>query len=57
MDIKNALEKEIEFLDAEIRRSYEFAQKRGDISIGHQWRGATFETIASYKRIISSLTE
>ena len=57
MDIKSALEKEIQHLESEIRRSYEIAEKRGDIHIGKLWRMSTKETIASYKRVISSLTE
>lgn len=57
MNIKEALEKEIQHLDGEIRKSYEFAEKRGDIHIGRIWRLATKETIASYKRILTSLSE
>jgi hypothetical protein len=57
MDIKEALEKEIQHLDGEIRKSYEFAEKRGDIHIGKLWRMATKDTIASYKRILNSLSE
>ena len=57
MDIKSALEKEIQHLESEIRRSYEFAEKRGNIAIGKIWRMNTKDTINSYKRIINSLTE
>lgn len=57
MDIKEALEKEIQHLDGEIRKSYEFAEKRGNIHIGKLWRMATKDNIASYKRILNSLSE
>jgi hypothetical protein len=57
MNLKEALEKEIQHLDGEIRRSYEFAEKRGDIHIGKLWRMATKDTINSYKRILTSLSE
>lgn len=57
MDIKEALEKEIKYLDEEIRKSYEFAERRGDISIGKLWRMSTKDTIASYRRILNSLSE
>lgn len=57
MNIKEALEKEIQHLDGEIRRSYEFAEKRGDIHIGKLWRMANKDTINSYKRILTSLSE
>jgi hypothetical protein len=57
MNIKDALEKEINYLDEEIRKSYEFAEKRGDIYIGKLWRVNTKDTINSYKRILKSLSE
>ena len=57
MDIKSALEKEIKYLDGEIRKSYEYAEKQGDIYLGKLWRLNTKDTIASYKRIINSLNE
>jgi hypothetical protein len=57
MDIKSALEKEIKYLNEQIRKSYEFAERHGDISIGKLWRISTKDTIASYKRIINSLSE
>lgn len=57
MNLKEALEKEIQHLDGEIRKSYEFAEKRGDIHIGKLWRMATKDTINSYKRILASLSE
>lgn len=57
MDIKSALEKEIQHLESQIRKSYEFAEKRGDIYIGKLYRVNTKETIASYQRIINSLSE
>lgn len=57
MDIKDALIKEIDYLDGEIRKSYEFAEKRGDIHIGKLWRISTKDTINSYKRILESLSE
>lgn len=57
MNLKEALEKEIQHLDGEIRRSYEFAEKSGDIYIGKLWRISTKDTINSYKRILTSLTE
>jgi hypothetical protein len=59
MDLKEALEKEIQHLDGEIRKSYayEFAEKRVDIHIGKLWRMSTKDTINSYKRILASLSE
>jgi hypothetical protein len=57
MDIKSALEKEIQHLESEILKSYEFAEKHDNISIGKLWRLNTKDTIASYKRIINSLNE
>lgn len=57
MDIKEALEKEIQYLDGEILKSYEYAEKRGNIDIGKIWRMSTKETVNSYKRILNSLTE
>ena len=57
MNLKEALEKEIQHLDGEIRKSYEFAEKRGDIHIGKLWRMTMKDTINSYKRILASLSE
>jgi hypothetical protein len=57
MDIKSALEKEIAFLDKAIRRSYEYAEKEGDVYIGKLYRLRTKDTIASYQRILNSLNE
>jgi hypothetical protein len=57
MNIKEALEKEIKYLNAEIRKSYEYSERQGDINIGKLWRLNTKYTIESYKRIIKSLTE
>ena len=57
MNLKEALEKEIQYLDGQIRKSYEFAEKRGNVHIGKLWRMATKDTINSYKRILNSLTE
>lgn len=57
MNLKEALEKEIQHLDGEIRKSYEFAEKQGNIHIGKLWRVTTKDTINSYKRILNSLTE
>lgn len=57
MNIKTALETEIQYLDGEIRKSYEFAEKRGDIYIGRVYRLNAKEMIESYKRIINSLSE
>jgi hypothetical protein len=57
MDIKSALEKEIQHLESEILKSYEFAEKHDNISIGKLWRMSTKETIESHKRILNSLTE
>lgn len=57
MNLKEALEKEIQHLDGEIRKSYEFAEKRGDIYIGKIWRMGAKDTINSYKRILASLSE
>lgn len=57
MNLKEALEKEIQHLEGEIRKSYEFAERRGDIHIGKLWRMTTKDTMNSYKRILNSLTE
>lgn len=57
MNIKEALEKEIQHLDADIRASLEFADARGDMIIGRTTRHVLKQQIASYKRILNSLTE
>ena len=57
MNLKEALEKEIQHLEGEILKSYEFAEKEGNIHIGKLWRVTIKDTIASYKRIINSLSE
>ena len=57
MDIKDALEKEINYLDKTIQRSYEYAEKQGDIYLGKLYRLNTKDTINSYKRILKSLSE
>lgn len=57
MDIKTALEKEIKYLDETIRKSYEYAESKGDVYLGKLYRMSTKDTINSYKRILKSLTE
>lgn len=57
MNIKEALEKEIQYLNDEIRNSLEFADARNDIMIGRTTRHVFKQQIASYKRILNSLTE
>lgn len=57
MDIKDALEKEINYLDKTIQRSYEYAEQQGDIYLGKLYRLNTKDTINSYKRILKSLSE
>lgn len=57
MNIKEALEKEIQYLDADIRASLEFADARNDMIIGRATRHVWKQQIASYKRILNSLTE
>lgn len=57
MDIKDAIEKEIKYLDKTIRKSYEDAEKQGDMYLGKLYRMNTKDTINSYMRILRSLTE
>ena len=57
MKVEEALEKEIKFLDDEIRKSLEYADTRGDMIIGRTTRHVWKQQIASYKRILNSLTE
>lgn len=57
MDIKDALEKEIKYLDQTIRKSYEYAESKGDLYLGKLYRMATKDTINSYKRILKSISE
>lgn len=57
MELKEALQKEIDYLDGEIRNSLEFADARNDMVIGRTTRHVWKQQIASYKRILNSLTE
>ena len=57
MNIKEALEKEIQHLDADIRASLEYADSRGDMFIGRDTRHLFKQQIVSYERILKSLTE
>lgn len=57
MDVKSALEKEINTLDGYIRNSLEYAEKRNDVIIGSTTRFVYRQMIDSYSRVLKSLSE
>jgi hypothetical protein len=57
MDIKTALEKEIQTIDTRILESLEFAEKEQDLIYGRTTRHTLRTMKASYSRILTSLNE
>lgn len=57
MDIKSALEKEIQTIDNRILESLEFAEKEQDLLYGRTTRHVIRTMKASYSRILNSLDE
>jgi hypothetical protein len=57
MNIKEALQKEINYLDNMVRRSLEHSEKAQNFSLGSIYRQNLRDWIASYKRILKSLDE
>jgi hypothetical protein len=57
MDIKTALEKEIETLDKRILKSLELAEEEQDLLYGRSTRHVMRTMKSSYQRILKSLNE
>jgi hypothetical protein len=57
MDLKAALEKEIQTIDTRILESLEFAEKEQDLIYGRSTRHVLRNMKASYSRILTSLNE
>ncbi len=57
MDLKAAIEKEIQTLDNRILESLEFAEKEQDLLYGRTTRHVIRTMKASYSRILNSLNE
>ena len=57
MNIKEALQKEIDYLDDRIRGSLEYSEKEQNFTLGSLYRQNLRDVIASYKRIQKSLDE
>lgn len=57
MNLKEALQKEIQYLNASILVSLEEAEKQNDIMLGRTTRHVWKQQIASYNRIVKSLSE
>lgn len=57
MELKEALQKEIDYLDGEIRKSLEYADSKNDMFIGRGYRDDVRRMKSSYLRILKSLSE
>ena len=55
MQLKEALQKEVEHLDDAIRQSLEMADRRNDFMIGRQYRFFAKQMKESYQRVIQDL--